>query len=291
MIKSMTGYGKSLVEIPGKNITIEIKALNSKQVDIYAKIPGFYKEKELNIRNIVASELVRGKIEFLLYCEITNADKSPTLNKQVFENYYTQIKDIADNLNIETDPNIFQTILRLPDTLKVERENLDEAEWKAIEQGVHKAIKDLNEFRTQEGAALYKDFVKRIDIITELSEKVIEFEPERIETLKAKLEQAFKDNVTDASVDKNRFEQELIYYFEKLDITEEKVRLKNHCEYFLEVLNSNESNGKKLGFISQEIGREINTMGSKANHPEIQKLVVQMKDELEKIKEQVLNIL
>lgn len=286
----MTGYGKADCELKDKKVTIEIKSLNSKNLDIYTKIPGIYREKELEIRNIVSKKLQRGKVEFILYYETADDNKATSINSSVVKNYYTQLKSIADDLDIQTSEQLLQMAIRLPDTLNVEREKINEEDWVIIKETVIKALDQLDEFRTQEGKYLKEDIEKRIKIIDENKMAVTPFEIQRTEKVKSKLEENLA-NLKDQDFDKNRLEQELIYYLEKFDITEEKVRLSNHCNYFLEMLNDSESNGKKLGFISQEIGREINTIGSKANDSDIQKLVVLMKDELEKIKEQMLNIL
>lgn len=286
----MTGYGKADCELKNKKVTIEIKSLNSKNLDIYTKIPGIYREKELEIRNIVSKKLQRGKVEFILYYETADDNKATSINSSVVKNYYTQLKSIADELNIQTSEQLLQMAIRLPDTLNVEREKINEEDWIIIKQTIINAVNHLDEFRTQEGKYLRKDIEQRINIIDENKTAITPFEIQRTEKVKSKLEENLS-NLKDQDFDKNRLEQELIYYLEKFDITEEKVRLSNHCNYFLEMLNESESNGKKLGFISQEIGREINTIGSKANDSDIQKLVVLMKDELEKIKEQMLNIL
>ena len=287
----MTGFGKSTFEVPGKNINIEIRSLNSKQSDISIKLPGFYKEKEIDIRNLLLKELIRGKIEFTLYSEIESSEKIPKINQKVFQNYYKQLETISNELGIKMESSIVQSILKLPDTLKIEREQLDEAEWKLILEGISNAITHINAFREQEGKAMEKDFIRQIERIKMLLNKLSSFEKERIELVKTRLKNGFKEFQKDNQIDENRFEQELIFYLEKLDINEEKVRLENHCTYFIETIQNEFPNGKKLGFIVQEIGREINTIGSKANHSEMQKIVVQMKDELEKIKEQALNVL
>lgn len=287
----MTGYGKAECELKDRKITIEIKSLNSKNLDIYAKIPGIYREKELEIRNIISKKLLRGKVEFVLYYEITDDNKATTINKGVVKNYIQQLKEIANDLKIETSEQLIQSAIRLPDTLNTEREEINENDWKLINETIIKAIGQLDEFRIQEGKFLKEDIVKRIKIIEENRDKITPFEIDRTEKIKERLKDNLNKVMDEKDYDKNRFEQELIYYLEKLDITEEKVRLTNHCNYFIEMINEPESNGKKLGFIGQEIGREINTIGSKANDSDIQKLVVLMKDELEKIKEQMLNIL
>jgi len=287
----MTGYGKAECELKDRKITVEIKSLNSKNLDVYAKVPGIYREKELEIRNNISKTLLRGKVEVVLYYELSDDNKGTTINQGVVKNYFNQLKEIARDLNIETTEQLLQMAIRLPDTLNVEREEINESDWVTIINTIKEAIKQVDEFRIQEGRYLQDDIEQRINKINELKEKITPYELNRTEKIRTKLNESISSLNTEQEIDKNRFEQELIYYLEKLDITEEKVRLTNHCNYFLEMLNDNESNGKKLGFIAQEIGREINTMGSKANDSEMQKFVVLMKDELEKIKEQMLNIL
>jgi len=291
MITSMTGFGKSTVEIPNKKITVEIKSLNSKQVDLNTKIPSLYREKEFIIRNTVSSNLQRGKIDCGVYYEVTNFDKTTVVNKQAVIGYYNQLKDICDEIHLDADQSLFQSIMRFPETLKTERPQLEEEEWQAIQTALNSALDEINKFRKQEGEALELDLTKRIKNIDTLLEEVIKHDPERVETIKTRLTEHLNEIQDSPSFDKNRFEQEMIYYLEKLDVTEEKVRLKNHLDYFVNTMNEDEANGKKLGFIAQEIGREINTLGSKANHTKIQQIVVNMKDELEKIKEQLLNVL
>lgn len=287
----MTGYGKAECELKNKKITVEIKTLNSKNLDIFTKIPGIYREKELNIRSEISKTLERGKVEFVLYYETTDYSKTTTINTEVVKNYYQQLKTVANELNIKTQEQMLQTIMQLPDTLNVEHEEINDEEWKVILKTIQKAIKQVNEFRLQEGLHLKKDMRQRIKTIEQLKKHLSTFENARIEKVKQRLKDNIKALLEDNEIDSNRFEQEIIYYLEKLDITEEKVRLTNHCRYFIEMLDQGNAIGKKLGFIAQEIGREINTIGSKANDSDIQKDVVLMKDELEKIKEQVLNIL
>ena len=287
----MTGYGKAECELKDRKVTIEIKSLNSKNLDIYTKIPGIYRQKELEIRNGISKILKRGKVEFILYYEITDDNKATTINSGVIKNYYTQLKSIATDLNLPESELFLQMALRLPDTLNVERDEINEEDWELISKAAYNAMNHLDEFRTQEGEFLHKDIEQRINNINKFKEEITPFEENRTKIIRTKLNDSLNNLSTEQEIDKNRLEQELIYYFEKLDITEEKVRLTNHCNYFIEVLKEKESNGKKLGFISQEIGREINTIGSKANDSDIQKFVVLMKDELEKIKEQMLNIL
>lgn len=286
MIQSMTGYGKAVAECSDKKITIEIRSLNSKSIDLNTRLPFLYKEKELDIRKILSEKLQRGKIDFTVNTEATADNKAQQINPEIIKAYINEFKAIVPEA---TDPELLAIVMRLPDVMAFTCKELDEEEWNIFLKVLYEAIDNLNEFRIAEGNVLEQDFIQRINKIKELLVQVEPFEKERIQTLKDR----FTKNLEELSseYDPNRFEQELIYYLEKLDITEEKVRLKNHCEYFLESLNSNESEGKKLGFICQEIGREINTLGSKSNHSEMQKIVVQMKDELEKVKEQVLNIL
>ncbi len=287
----MTGYGKAECELSTKKITIEIKSLNSKQLDINTRISGIYREKDIEIRKIISDRLERGKVDFNLYCEHLGAESSATINKPIVNNYYNQLIDIYRELNMEMTELALQTILRLPDSVKVEHEELDEQEWILIVSKINEAIDKLNMFREQEGKALESDILSHIDQIRQLKNLVDPYETERIDRIKTRLTDALNNLSVNSQSDPNRFEQELIFYLEKLDINEEKVRLENHCVYFYETIKEPIPSGKKLGFIAQEIGREINTMGSKANHSEIQKLVIVMKDELEKIKEQLLNIL
>lgn len=285
MIQSMTGYGKTVLQLPAKKITIELKSLNSKNLDLNVRIPSYYREKELSIRKRLATALVRGKIDFSIYIENNGMETSSKVNENAVKEYMSQLRNIVDSNEVE----LLKMAVRLPDSLKTEREELDEQEWVQIENGLNDAIADICNYRTDEGKALYDDFIVRISNIENLLATIIEMDPQRMEQVKEKLKKGVEELA--AKVDQNRFEQELIYYIEKLDITEEKVRLKNHLEYFKTTLKSDDSNGKKLGFITQEMGREINTIGSKSNFAEMQKLVVQMKDELEKIKEQNLNVL
>jgi len=287
----MTGYGKAECELKDRKVIIEIKSLNSKNLDIYAKIPGIYREKELEIRNIISKKLLRGKVEVILYYEISDDNKATAINAEVVKKYFEQLKSIARDLNIETSEQLLQMAIRLPDTLNTEHDQIDENDWDSIQKTIVKALDQLDEFRIQEGKYLKEDIVQRIKIIENSKNEITPFEIKRTEKIKDKLKESLTKAIDEKDYDKNRFEQELIYYLEKLDITEEKVRLSNHCNYFIEMINEPESNGKKLGFIAQEIGREINTIGSKANDSDIQKFVVLMKDELEKIKEQMLNIL
>jgi uncharacterized protein (TIGR00255 family) len=288
----MTGFGKALCEFENKNITIEIKSLNSKQLDFNIRIPSYYKEKEIELRNFIGGQLVRGKVDVFVRLDSADSGKVSKINATVVKDYFEQLDGINAELNLISDKNEFlKMIMHFPDVLKVEVQELNKDEWNEFLQTSGDAVKELINFRKQEGQALEKDIVDRIGLIEEYLSEITQFEKQRIETVKERIKQALDDNIKKGSVDENRFEQELIYYLEKLDITEEKVRLKNHCRYFLETIKTDKPVGKKLGFISQEIGREINTIGSKANNSDIQRFVVQMKDELEKIKEQLLNIL
>lgn len=285
MIKSMTGFGKYVVQLPTKKITIEIKSLNSKSIDLNARMPSSYREKELELRKLIASSLQRGKVDFSLYLEATGEETSAQVNETVVRQYMKQLKGIADGDELR----LLEMALRFPDTMKTDKEDINEEEYVEIVKTLKGALKEINIFRSEEGAVLERDFVERIKELENLLNRVIEMDPERQATIRERLEKAVQD--VKVEVDANRFEQELIYYLEKYDITEEKVRLANHLDYFTKTLKSDDSNGKKLGFISQEIGREINTIGSKANYAPMQQIVVQMKDELEKIKEQMLNVL
>ncbi len=282
----MTGYGKSVLQLPSKKITIEIKSLNSKNLDLNVRMPSLYREEELAIRKSIAKKLVRGKVDFSLYLELTGEATSTVINKAVVKNYINQLKDI---LNEDKGTELLAMAVKMPDALTTEREEIDADEWQQIANTIDNAMQQLSNYRLEEGKALEQDFVLRIKNIDTLLESVIAMDPERIEGVRERLRRGVEE--LKENVDENRFEQELVFYIEKFDITEEKVRLKNHLDYFIKTLNSSDSNGKKLGFIGQEIGREINTIGSKSNYAPMQKLVVQMKDELEKIKEQLLNVL
>jgi len=285
MIQSMTGYGKSVVQLPSKKVTVEIKSLNSKNLDLNARVPGAYREKELFLRNRISKSLIRGKVDFNLFVEITGETTNSQVNESIVKQYIDQLKSVVDG-----DPTeLLKMAVRMPDALKTEREEIDESEFNTILEAVDDALVAINIYRSDEGKALEKDFNYRVDNISSLLSQVIELDPQRIDNVKERLRKAISE--LKETVDENRFEQELIYYLEKYDITEETVRLKTHLDYFNETLSHKDSNGKKLGFISQELGREINTIGSKANFAPMQQLVVQMKDELEKIKEQALNVL
>lgn len=291
MIKSMTGYGKAVAETPQKKISIEIKSLNSKQLDLNTKLPWLYKEKEPEIRNLISQRLDRGKIDFSIYCDILDDEVATVINKTAVKNYYNQFKEIASDLKIKLDDQIFSAIMKLPDTLKTERTELPDEEWQIVKNKIIESVNMLDHYRIEEGNSIMSDLNKCIGKILSLLESVGGYEERRIARVREKLLTLLEENVGSENIDKNRFEQELIFYMEKFDINEEKVRLKTHCDYFTETINTPPPNGKILNFIAQEIGREINTIGSKANDSSLQKLVVMMKDELEKIKEQTLNIL
>ncbi|MBN2777236.1 MAG: YicC family protein [Bacteroidales bacterium] len=291
MIISMTGFGREVLEYKNKKISIDVKSLNSKTTDINTRIPGYYKEKELEIRRLISGELKRGKIDFCMFVELNGSENATLINQDLVVSYYNQLKNICENNNIPMGQDILSGIIRMPEVLKNASEDLNDDEWKLVLETVQKAIDACKSFRNAEGKELERDIVANINSILLLLAEVSKFETERVETIKDRLRQGIADIENGNGGDKNRMEQEIIYYLEKLDINEEKVRLKKHCEYFLETVKSDELAGKKLAFISQEIGREINTLGSKANHAEMQKLVVTMKDELEKIKEQLLNVL
>lgn len=286
MIQSMTGFGKATFQLSNKKITVEIKSLNSKGLDLNVRVPSVYREMELAVRNQISTQLERGKIDFSLYIEATGEDTSSKLNTSIIKSYINQMKSIVDVTN---DVELLKMAVRFPDALKTDREELDVQEWNEIQKVIDQALVNIKSFRADEGQSLQKEFVLRTKNIFDLMTQAVAFDSERIETVRTRLRTAL-DNLK-ITVDENRFEQELIFYLEKYDITEERVRLENHLNYFNENLESAEANGRKLGFITQEIGREINTMGSKSNHTGMQKLVVMMKDELEKIKEQVLNVL
>lgn len=292
MILSMTGYGKATAELPDKKINVEIKSLNSKAMDLSVRIAPIYREKEMEIRKEVSEKLERGKVDLLLWIEKkdTAADATP-INRNLITEYYRQINEISSSMNIPVPTDWFQTLLKMPDVLTTtETSELTDEEWNTVHQLVVETIDRLIDFRKQEGAALEKKFREKIDNITRLLGSIEPFEKERVEKIKSRIMESLQNNLN-VDYDQNRFEQELIYYIEKLDISEEKQRLSNHLKYFITTIETGHGQGKKLGFISQEMGREINTLGSKSNQAEMQKIVVQMKDELEQIKEQVLNVM
>lgn len=282
----MTGFGKASLQLPSKKITVEIKSLNSKGLDLNTRMSSIYREMELGLRNQISQLLERGKIDFSLYIEVTGEETSSKINVPIVKGYMNQLKAVNAAAD---DTELLKMAIRMPDALKTEREEIDEKEWQEIQKVIHQALENIVQFRKDEGASLEIEFQMRIAKIRTLMNEAVAYDAERVATVKTRLRTALEE--LKASVDENRFEQELIFYIEKYDITEEKVRLENHLNYFIETLSGKEANGRKLGFITQEMGREINTMGSKSNHAEMQKLVVMMKDELEKIKEQVLNVL
>lgn len=286
MIQSMTGFGKATLQLPTKKITVEIKSLNSKGLDLNTRMPSVFREMELGLRNQLSQKLERGKVDFSLYVEVTGEEASSKINVPIVKGYINQMKAVIPNAD-ETE--LMKMAVRMPDALKTERDEIDENEWKQIQTVIDEALQNIIQFRIDEGVSLEKEFLHRIANIMTLMNNAVAYDAERVETVKTRLRTALDE--LKENVDENRFEQELIFYLEKYDITEEKVRLENHLNYFIETLAGTEANGRKLGFITQEMGREINTMGSKSNHSEMQKLVVMMKDELEKIKEQVLNVL
>ncbi|HET8837402.1 MAG TPA: YicC/YloC family endoribonuclease [Flavobacteriaceae bacterium] len=288
MIQSMTGFGKSLVSLPDKKITVEIKSLNSKNLDLNVRIPSKFREKELVLRNLIASSLIRGKVDFSVFVESTEGETSAKVNVSVVQKYMNELQKIPLD-GEKNEMELLKIAMNLPDTLKTEREEINIDEFRALQNGVEEALTAINEFRSDEGKALEREFELRIANLHNLLSQVMEMDPERINGVRERLRKGIE--TLKESVDENRFEQELVYYIEKYDITEEKTRLENHLVYFSENLDSEDSNGKKLGFIAQEIGREVNTIGSKSNFAPMQQLVVQMKDELEKIKEQLLNVL
>ena len=290
MIQSMTGFGKAITELPDKKITVEIKSLNSKQLDLSVRIPSIYRENEMQIRTLVAKRLERGKVDVSIFVESTGKPNNTQINIPTIQSYYEQIKNSAALLNVSEPTDWFQILLRMPEAIKTEVQELEESELNALMETVEIALEQLQTFRKQEGDMLNNIFVEKINNIASLLKETAVYEHERIDKIKNRINESLS-KIENFDYDKNRFEQEMIFYIEKLDINEEKHRLDNHLKYFIETLEQGKGQGKKLGFISQEIGREINTMGSKSNHVELQKLVVRMKDELEQIKEQVLHVL
>ena len=281
----MTGYGKVVLELSTKTVRVEIRSLNSKSLDLNMRMPNEYRSKELELRKIIGSRLKRGKIDVSLCIETDKGENSTKVNTQVVKDYIGQLKKISDGREID----LLKMAIKMPDSISIKKEEVNESEWSLILNAIEDALSRIENYRKDEGKALFNDFSNHINNINSLLQQVIETAPERVKKVREKLSKSVLD--LKENIDQNRFEQELIYYIEKLDINEEKIRLKNHLGYFLQTLNQNQSSGKKLGFISQEIGREINTIGSKANYAPMQKIVVQMKDELEKIKEQLLNVL
>ena len=286
MIQSMTGFGKATLQLPSKKITVEVKSLNSKGLDLNVRMPSVYRELELGLRNEIALQLERGKIDFSIYIELNGEQTSTKINVPIVKAYINQMREVIANAD-ETE--LMKMAVRMPDALKTERDEIDENDWIEIQKVVREAMQNIANFRQDEGKSLEQEFQLRIGNIRQYMNDALALDSERVQAIKDRLQTAIAE--LQVNVDENRFEQELIYYLEKLDITEEKVRLATHLDYFIETIKGTEANGRKLGFITQEMGREINTMGSKANHAQMQKLVVMMKDELEKIKEQVLNVL
>jgi len=291
MIKSMTGFGKAKCELPDKTINIELKSLNSKQLDVFSKIPAIYKVKDLEMRAVIANKLERGKVEIVMSIDAGEDASKFSLNKKLARKYYDELRLLSKELDHDHNTDYLSILIRMPDVLSPGKEELNENEWGMIKLSFNEAISDLDNFRVQEGKSLEADFLKRTSLILQLLSQIVPYEEARIDSIKSRIIKDMMQFMDDTHLDKNRFEQEILYYIEKLDITEEKIRLKKHCDYFVETLNEKQSSGKKLGFISQEMGREINTIGSKANDVNIQRIVVQMKDELEKIKEQLSNVL
>ncbi len=291
MIRSMTGYGKAEALLPDKKLTIEVRALNSKQLDTNTRIPSLYKEKELEIRKLIASTLERGKVECSFFYELSTETSSGTINEVVVKAYYEQLSKISEGLGLKASQELLSIAMRMPDTIRNDRAELEEEEWNSVKESLGQALGHVNDFRVQEGESLDKDLRERIVSIRARLVDVEKLEGDRIARIRERIGNNLEEFLGKEGKDENRFEQELIFYMEKLDISEEKVRLANHLSYFLETMENEGPVGKKLGFISQELGREINTLGSKANHVDIQRLVVEMKDELERIKEQILNVL
>jgi len=290
-MKSMTGFGKTECVNHQRKFIIEIRTLNSKQADLTIKTPISLKDREPEIRNELLTRLQRGKIELYITLEDTVDDQMSQFNETAIMNYYRQLVNITAQNNIPLPPDILNSIVRMPDVLKLERQEPDEHEWQILLAGIRQALQQVNHFREQEGLSLMEDISNRIHLIETYIAETEKFESQRMEIIKNRLRQNLIEYVGENIIDQNRFEQELIYFLEKIDINEEKVRLRNHCSYFLSTMNEGDGVGKKLGFIAQEMGREINTIGSKANNADMQQIVVQMKDELEKVKEQILNIL
>jgi uncharacterized protein (TIGR00255 family) len=290
-MKSMTGFGKATTEIPGKKVTVEVRSLNSKQLDLNLRLPYLYKEKELELRADISKQIERGKVDISVFTESTLDLLPVSINRKLAKIYYNELKSLSEELD-ELNPNLLALVVKMPDVMKAEREilDLDEEEWKQVKTTVDRAIEAFQKFRSDEGSTLSNEFSNRISLIDKLLAEVIIMDAPRVENIRTRIKNSLAEAIEKEKIDQNRFEQELIYYIEKLDITEEKLRLKTHIDYFINTMNEPAS-GRKLGFITQEIGREINTIGSKANDATVQKLVVQMKDELEKIKEQLLNVL
>lgn len=291
MLRSMTGYGKAVAELDNLRITIEIKSVNSRQIDINCRLPVLYNQKEPELRSICSNFIQRGKVYLGISRDMHGEESVHSINREVAERYYKELEALSKRINQEKSTDYLQIIMGMPEVMKAKDEELNGKEWKYLKSAVQDALETLEKYRREEGKNLEKDFRNRIQIIRGYLDEIEPHEQGRLATLKERFNKELQDFIDNKNIDENRFEQEVVYYMDKLDITEEKVRLKQHCDYFVEILESDVANGKKLNFISQEMGREINTLGSKANHAEIQKIVVNMKDELEKIKEQLANIL
>lgn len=291
MIRSMTGYGKAMLETPQRKITVEVKSLNSKQADVNTKVPWLFKEKELEIRNMIIRRLQRGKIDIMISFDTMDEEQAPVINTKVVRGYYSQMRELSHELGITGDSDLLSIVMRLPETLKTERPELTEEEWNRVVTLIEDALSMTDTYRLEEGRAMETDLSKSLASILQYLGELSAVEGDRLTRMREKLQVSLRDNFATENIDNNRFEQELIFYLEKMDINEEKVRLRKHCDYFTETMKGEGANGKMLNFISQEMGREINTIGSKANDARMQKLVVMMKDELEKIKELTLNIL
>ncbi|MBR4690350.1 MAG: YicC family protein [Bacteroidales bacterium] len=291
MIQSMTGFGRAVAELPGKNVVVEVKSLNSKQLDLNTRVASIYRDKDLDIRNYISSQLVRGKIDVLVYLEAKEGVTERTLQESLVKTYYEKISNLAKELRAENFSPM-DAVMRLPDVWSTDNQQLaDESEWKLVMAAVVEATKRITTYRANEGEALDRDLRANIQTIKDLLASIETYEKARVPSIRERIEQSLREFIDSDKIDKNRLEQEMIFYLEKLDINEEKVRLAQHCKYFLDTMDSDEFAGKKLNFIAQEMGREINTMGSKSNDADMQRIVVQMKDNLEKIKEQVLNVL
>ena len=290
MIKSMTGFGRAEGTIGTKKFTVEVRALNGKQLDLGVRMPSVYKQKEMDLRSYLADDLVRGKCDVTIFYEADASEKKITVNKGLMEAYYTDLKEVADDIG-QTNTDFMSLLMRIPDVLRPEKEEIDENEWNQVINLIKEALQMLNTYRSTEGNKLQDEFQARIDTIMSLYGELEEPLNQRTALIRERIQNNLEELVDTDKIDSNRFEQELIYYLERLDVSEERQRLKSNCDYFVDVMRKGSAQGKKLGFISQEIGREINTLGSKANNSDVQRVVVQMKDELEKIKEQVLNVL
>ncbi len=291
MIRSMTGFGKASESYGSKKITVEIRSLNSKQLDLSVRIPSVFKEKEMALRTFVAQHAERGKVDVAVFYENVGEERSYSINKSLALAYYAELRELADQIGVKAEEQVLANLLRMPEVVSSEKREADEKEWASIMRLCGEALDQFSAFRDAEGEKLRVELQSRVDLILRYLEEVEPFEQQRIQLIKDRMQRSLSEHISQENIDTNRFEQELIYYFERLDVNEEKMRLRTHCQYFTETLEKEQHQGRKLGFITQEMGREINTLGSKSNHAGMQKLVVQMKDELEKIKEQVLNVL